>query len=42
MGVEPDGWEDVAADWPSIADVAVWDDVFELREKKRAMKEAKK
>ena len=42
MGVQPDGWESVAADWPSIADVAAWDDIFELREKKRLMKEAKK
>ncbi|MGZ8784155.1 MAG: HhH-GPD-type base excision DNA repair protein [Acidimicrobiia bacterium] len=42
MGVRPKGWEAVAADWPSIADVAAWDDVFELREKKRIMKEAKK
>ena len=42
MEVKPEGWEDVAADWPSIADVAEWDDVFELREKKRLMKEAKK
>jgi uncharacterized HhH-GPD family protein len=42
LGVTPDGWEKVAADWPSIADVAEWDDVFDLREKKRAMKAAKK
>lgn len=42
MGVCPDGWEALAADWPSIADVAAWDDVFELRERKRLMKEAKK
>lgn len=38
----PDGWEEVAADWPSIADVAAFEDVFDLREKKRAMKEAAK
>jgi len=30
----------VAADWPSIAAVAEWDDVFELREQKRLMREA--
>ena len=42
MEVHPAGWEQVAADWPSIADVAEWDDVFELREQKRLMKEAKK
>lgn len=38
MGVRPDGWETVAADWPSIADVAGFDDVATLRERKRAMK----
>ena len=42
LGIQPAGWEEVAADWPSIADVAAWDDIFVLREKKRAMKEAKK
>jgi uncharacterized HhH-GPD family protein len=42
LGAAPDGWEDVAADWPSIADVAVFDDVLTLREKKRAMKAAKR
>lgn len=42
IGVRPAGWEAKAADWPSIADVAAWDDVFLLREKKRLMKEAKK
>lgn len=42
MGVRPDGWKAAAADWPSIADVAAWDDVFELREKKRVMKESRK
>ncbi|GIU91416.1 MAG: (Fe-S)-cluster assembly protein [Acidimicrobiia bacterium] len=34
----PPGWEEVAADWPSIADVAEWEDVASLREQKRAMK----
>jgi uncharacterized HhH-GPD family protein len=38
MGVRPVGWETVAADWPSIADIASWDDVAELRLKKKAMK----
>lgn len=42
LQVQPDGWEDVAADWPSIADVATFDDVATLREQKKAMKEAKK
>ncbi len=42
VGVRPDGWEDKAADWPSIADVAVFDDVAVLREQKRAMKAARK
>jgi len=40
LGVQPPGWEEKAADWPSIADVAVFEDVTTLREKKRAMKEA--
>jgi hypothetical protein len=31
-----------AADWPSIADVASFDDVLELREQKRMMKQQKK
>ncbi len=38
MGVRPEGWEEVAADWPSIADVAGFDDVAVLREQKKAMK----
>jgi len=42
LGVRPDGWEEVAADWPSIADVASFEDVAELRDRKRAMKSAKK
>jgi uncharacterized HhH-GPD family protein len=42
MGVRPEGWEEKAADWPSIADVANFDDVAILRQQKRAMKEAKK
>ena len=42
LGVTPEGWEEKAADWPSIADVASFDDVAVLREQKKAMKEAKK
>ncbi len=42
LGVRPDGWEEAAADWPSIADVATFDDVLELREQKRLMKQKKK
>lgn len=38
MGVRPEGWEPIAADWPSIADVAGFDDVAILREQKKAMK----
>ncbi len=41
LGVQPDGWEEVAADWPSIADVATFDDVATLREQKRQMKAGK-
>lgn len=42
LGVRPEGWEEKAADWPSIADVANFEDVLALREKKKAMKAAKK
>jgi len=38
----PPGWEEEAATWPSIADVASFDDVLVLREQKRAMKAAEK
>lgn len=38
MGVEIDGWEEVAADWPSIADVAAYEDIAGVRDAKRAMK----
>jgi uncharacterized HhH-GPD family protein len=42
LGVQPDGWELVAADWASIADVDSFERVAEIREKKRAVKAAKK
>ena len=42
LGVRPAGWEQVAADWPSIADVDSFERVAEIREKKRAAKAAKK
>jgi uncharacterized HhH-GPD family protein len=42
LGEGPAGWEEQAADWPSIADVDSFDKVFELREQKRAMKAAAK
>lgn len=38
LGVGPPGWEEVAADWPSIADVDSFDKVFVLREQKKAAK----
>ncbi|MGI8515270.1 MAG: HhH-GPD-type base excision DNA repair protein [Acidimicrobiia bacterium] len=38
LGAASPGWEEVAADWPSIADVAVWEDVLVVREQKRLMK----
>jgi len=40
LGVAPPGWEEVAADWPSIADVATPEDILVVREQKRAMKAA--
>jgi uncharacterized HhH-GPD family protein len=42
LGVQPAGWEVVAADWPSIADVDSFERVLEIREKKKAMKAAAK
>jgi uncharacterized HhH-GPD family protein len=42
LGVRPAGWEQVAADWPSIADVDSFERVAEIRAKKRAAKAAKK
>ena len=42
LGVTPVGWEQVAADWPSIADVDSYERVLEIREQKRAMKAAAK
>ncbi len=42
LGIEMEGWEGKAADWPSIADVATFDDVTTLREQKRRMKADKK
>jgi len=42
LGVRPPGWDLVAADWPSIADVDSFERVAEIREKKRAAKAAKK
>jgi uncharacterized HhH-GPD family protein len=41
LGVQPPGWEQVAADWASIADVDSFERVGEIREKKRAAKAAK-
>lgn len=38
LGVAPAGWEEEAADWASIADVAHFDDIAELREAKRMAK----
>lgn len=40
MGIRPPGWEGEAAQRPSIADVARWEDVAELRAMKREMKKA--
>ena len=42
LGVQPPGWDDVAADWPSIADVDTYERVGEIRAQKKAMKAAKK
>ncbi len=42
LGVQPPGWEAVAADWASIADVDTFERIAEIRDKKRAAKAAKK
>jgi uncharacterized HhH-GPD family protein len=42
LEVRPVGWETVAADWASIADVDSFERVGEIRDKKRAAKAAKK
>ncbi|MCC7077050.1 MAG: Fe-S cluster assembly protein HesB [Acidimicrobiia bacterium] len=42
LGVTPRGWEEEAADWPSIADVDTFERVSEIREQKRAMKKGHK
>ena len=42
MGVRPPGWDEECARHPSIADVAHWEDVAELRAMKREMKKAAK
>ena len=38
----PDGWEEVAADWPSIADISEFDQIEELRQHKARMKAEQK
>jgi uncharacterized HhH-GPD family protein len=42
LGIRPQGWETVAADWPSIADVDSPERLREVRAQKRAMKAAKR
>ena len=42
LAVRPPGWEEAAADWPSIADVDTYERVLEIRERKRAHKAALK
>jgi uncharacterized HhH-GPD family protein len=41
LGVRPSGWQTVAADWASIADVDSFERVAEIREQKRALKAKK-
>ena len=38
LGEGPAGWEQVAADWPSIADISEFDQIADLRQKKAEMK----
>ena len=39
LGEGPDGWEDVAADWASIADVEEFEQITALREAKKRAKQ---
>ena len=38
LGIRPEGWETVQADFPSIADVEAFTDMPAVRERKRAHK----
>lgn len=42
LGAGPPGWEERAADWPSIADVGSFEEVAALREAKRAARKGGK
>jgi uncharacterized HhH-GPD family protein len=42
LGVRPEGWETVAADWASIADVDSYERIGEIRDQKRAAKAERK
>jgi uncharacterized HhH-GPD family protein len=42
LGEGPDGWEEQAADWASIADVDTYEKIEDIRTAKRAAKEAAK
>ena len=42
FGVQPEGWEEYAADWASVADIDSPESLDRVREAKRAMKAAKK
>ena len=42
LGIQPQGWETVAADWKSIADVDSFERIAEIRAAKQAMKQAAK
>ncbi len=42
LGEGPPGWEEQAADWPSIADIDAFDKIAVLREQKKAHKAAMK
>lgn len=42
LGEGPPGWEEAAADWPSIADIAEFSQIDELRQEKARMKAEQK
>lgn len=40
LGVRPKGWEEFKPTWPSIADVATFEDIAEMKARKKAWKES--
>lgn len=41
FGIQPDGWQEMVPDWPSIVDITAPQDLPELKLRKKAWKESK-